>query len=82
MTRTEDREPPQGQGTVRTVVAAGAATVAVRALVKQVAKRSLGPVGLLITAGEALLATRAAVKAVSRWRAGRKVRARQEAARR
>jgi hypothetical protein len=82
MTRTEERpvaeeqEPEQGRvrGTVSALLAAGAATAAVRTLVKQLAKRSLGPVGIVITVGEALLALRAANRAVARWRADRRLR--------
>lgn len=68
--------PEQGRvrGTVRALMAAGMGAAAVRTLVKQVAKRSLGPVGLVITAGEALLAVRAATKALARWRADRRLR--------
>jgi hypothetical protein len=68
--------PSQGRvrGTVSALLAAGAGAAAVRTLVRQVAKRSLGPVGLLITAAEAAIAVRSGVRAVSRWRADRQLR--------
>jgi hypothetical protein len=74
--------PSQGRvrGTVSALMAAGLGAAAVRTLVRQVAKRSLGPVGLVITAAEAAIAVRSGVRAVSRWRADRQLR--REAARR
>jgi hypothetical protein len=68
--------PSQGRirGTVNALMAAGLGAAAVRTLVRQVAKRSLGPVGLLITAAEAAIAVRSGVRAVSRWRADRELR--------
>ena len=54
------------------LLAASTGAMAIRALVRGVAKGSLGPVGLLITVGEAAIATRSAVRALSRWRAGRR----------
>jgi hypothetical protein len=76
MTRTTEELPEQGRvrGTLGTLFAAGAGAVAVRKLVKLVAKRSLGPVGLVITAVEALLAVKAGIRAISRWRSDRRLR--------
>lgn len=76
MTRTNEELPEQGRvrGTVSALFAAGSGALAVRMLVKQIAKRSLGPVGLVITAVETLLAVKAGVRAVSRWRSDRRLR--------
>jgi hypothetical protein len=68
--------PERGRirGTISALVAAGTGAAAVRTLVRQVAKRSLGPVGLVITAVQAAVAVRAALRALSQWRAGRRLR--------
>lgn len=77
MARTDAVESPEEnrvRGTLSALMAAGTGALAVRTLVKQVAKRTLGPVGLLITAAEAAFAVRAAVRAISRWRTDRRLR--------
>jgi hypothetical protein len=68
--------PTQGRirGTLSALMAAGTSAAAVRTLVRQVARRSLGPVGLALTAVQAAIAVRAATRAVLRWRADRLLR--------
>jgi hypothetical protein len=56
------------------LLAAGAGAAAVRTLVRQVAKRSLGPVGLVISAVQAAIAVRSGMRAMARWRADRRLR--------
>lgn len=74
MVKAEPLEPDRRRSGLRALFAAGTATWAIRTLVRQVAKRSLGPVALLITAGEAAVATRSALRALSRWRRSRRLR--------
>jgi hypothetical protein len=69
---TETIPQDKAAATLGALLAAGTATLATRSLIRQIAKGSLGPVGLVITAGQALIAARAAVRAVHRWRAGRR----------
>ena len=73
---TDVSTPTEGQvrGTLSALLAAATGAAAVRTLVRQVAKRTLGPVGLLITAVEAAIAVRSGVRAVSRWREDRRLR--------
>ena len=73
---TDASTPTDGQvrATLSALLAAATGAAAVRTLVRQVAKRSLGPVGLVITAVEAAIAVRAGVRAVSHWRADRQLR--------
>jgi len=68
--------PTEGQvrGTLSALLAAVTGAAAVRTLVRQVAKRSLGPFGLVITAVQAAISVRAATRAVTQWRAGRRLR--------
>jgi hypothetical protein len=68
--------PTQGRirGMLSAAVAAGAGAAAVRTLVRQIAKRSLGPFGLVISAFQAVIAVRAATRALARWRADRRLR--------
>lgn len=70
--------PTEGRvrGALSALFAAGTGAFAVRTLVRQVAKRSLGPVGLVITAVETAVAVRSGMRALRRWRADRRLRGR------
>jgi hypothetical protein len=66
--------PTQGRirGTVSTLLATITGAAAIRTLIRHLAARSLGPVGLAITAVETVVAVRAAIRAAARWRADRR----------